>query len=142
MKRSPLTLKPTPEQLRTGSTLARSTAPIARQAINAVSPKRYGHVKKSQEYRLYRDWSKRMRAEVGRCELESKVCEKRPDGIHHVIKLSQGGARIPGPLAEAQGQIFKVSCNPCNWYVEADRQWAVEHGFVKSNPLRGQKFDA
>lgn len=40
MRRSPLVLNPTPEQLRTGSTLARSTAPIARTAINAVSPKR------------------------------------------------------------------------------------------------------
>lgn len=84
----------------------------------------------------YRKFARSKRKGVGKCELNSPVCRHTPDGIHHVIKLSQGGALMPGAKAARQGQIFMVSCNPCNQWVEDHPKEARERGWVKSNPRK------
>jgi len=111
--------------------LKRTTAlKTSRKPIAAVSPKR------RRANANYRKFAQSKRKGVGRCELGSPVCRYTPDGIHHVIKLSQDGALMPGAKAVAQGQIFMVSCNPCNGWVEDHPKEARERGWVKTNPRR------
>lgn len=94
--------------------------------------------KKRPAQRDYQKFARHKRNGVGRCELGTPVCTGQPDSIHHVIKRSQGGALHPGQRAVAQGQVFMVSCIPCNAYVEDNPAEARRMGLVKSNPLRGR----
>ena len=87
----------------------------------------------------YQQFARDRRAEVGHCEMRSRVCTGGPDTVHHVIKLSAGGARIPGELADRQGQVFVVACMACNLGIESYPDlviWARENGFTRRNPLR------
>ena len=135
MRRSPLILKPTPEQLRTGSTLRRSQLPIARQAINAVSPRR------AAENRVRKAFTADLLAMYPNCQIASPMCTGMATQVHEAIKRSQGGAIVPGAKATAQGQRFYTSCTNCNvLWVEGNPAESREKGFTISNPLRGQKL--
>ncbi len=90
----------------------------------------------SQRTGAYKRFAKNLRRKVGHCEMRSRICTGGPDTIHHVIKLSAGGARVPGELADRQGQVFVVACFRCNVNCEDDPKWCRENGFVKRNRLR------
>ena len=109
-------------------------------SLNADQRRRNSTIKQgSQRTGAYKRFAKNLRHKVGHCELKSQVCTGAAECIHHVIKLSAGGARLPGPLADAQGQEFKVSCRACNVGIESTAElvvWARENGFTKRNPLR------
>ena len=58
-------------------------------------------------------------ADRPRCEIRwDDRCRGRSESVHEVVKRSHGGAIVPGPRAEAQGQRFVASCLPCNGAVE------------------------
>lgn len=135
VKRSPLVLRPTPEQLRTGSTLARSTAPIARNVeIRRVSAKLKKSLSGNDGYRAF---SQAVRQTRPVCEIQWEgVCTHWTQSVHHVIKLSQGGARVPGEVADLQAQKFMAACIACNREVENQPAEARKRGLVRSNPLR------
>ena len=116
MRRSPLTLKPTPDQLRTGSTLARSTAPIARQAINAVSPKR----KAENAVR------RRVLAEMRQADPMCARCRVAPwvDG-HELLRRSAGGS-----ITDKSGIVGL--CRPCHEWVGMHPAQAIRDGWAVS----------
>ena len=104
MKRTPLTR----------STPLRSTTPMRKRS------KRMAKVYREQRVPLVR----RLLAERPACEIAWDAnCRGRSESVHEVIKRSHGGAIVPGPKAEAQGQRFVAACLPCNG--------AVEHGFTQ-----------
>ena len=92
------------------------------------------------EQREYKAWARDFCEANPRCEIHSKLCTTHTQGVHHVIKRSAGGARMPGLLATEQGQVFVPACNRCNGYVEDHPAWARENGFTKRNPLRGMNY--
>lgn len=54
-----------------------------------------------------------------RCEIAwDERCRGWAESVHEVVKRSHGGAIIPGPKADAQGQRFMAACHPCNGAVE------------------------
>jgi len=54
-----------------------------------------------------------------RCEIVWDAnCRGRSESVHEVVKRSHGGALVPGPKADAQGQRFVAACLPCNGAVE------------------------
>ena len=58
-------------------------------------------------------------ADRPRCEIRwDERCRGHSESVHEVVKRSHGGAIVPGPRAEAQGQRFVASCLPCNGAVE------------------------
>lgn len=57
-------------------------------------------------------------------------CRGRAEGVHEVVKRSHGGAIIPGPKADAQGQRFMAACHPCNQAVEDVPAEARRRGFA------------
>ena len=116
MKRSPLVLRPTPEQLRTGSTLARSTAPIARQAINAVSPRR------AAENRVRRKVLAEMRAEDPMCAR----CRVAPWVDGHELKRRSAAGSITD-MANIIGL-----CRPCHEWVGMHPAQAIRDGWAIS----------
>lgn len=86
--------------------------------INPVAKKRE---KLQKEYRKV---VKEMLAKDGRCEIHSPVCTGKAEGLHHIVKRSVKNLMKPENL--------KRSCNACNSFIEANVDWAQEHGFVKS----------
>lgn len=119
------------------STLRRSPLPISSKPQFAVRvPLNKRSQKRKEEDKVYYPWGRERRRAAGRCQLRTPVCTGQPECIHHVIHLSQGGARIPGELADKQGQRFMASCTNCNQWVEDNQHEAREMGLLKSNPLR------
>ena len=70
------------------------------------------------------------------CEIRWEDCTGRSQGVHHVIKRSHGGALLPGPDADRQGQEFVSACNRCNQDIERFPGRARAEGLTKTNPLR------
>ena len=64
------------------------------------------------------------------CEIRSESCWGRATSWHEKIKRSHGGVIVPGPKADAQGQVFFASCSPCQTAVEDYPAWARERGFA------------
>ncbi len=71
----------------------------------------------------------RMLEEFPNCQIGAAECTGRAQSVHEVIKRSAGGAILPGPKAEEQGQRFLTACFICNGYVERFPKWARENGF-------------
>jgi hypothetical protein len=59
------------------------------------------------------------------CQINSPVCTKRATCLHHVGKRSQFGA------AGDTDENTRLSCRPCNRYIERFPAWALKHGFTK-----------
>ena len=59
-------------------------------------------------------------ADRPRCEIRwDERCRGRSEGVHEItVKRSHGGAIVPGPKAEAQGQRWAAACHPCNGAIE------------------------
>ena len=84
---------------------------------------------------LYRDERvplvRRLLAERPACEIAWDAnCRGRSESVHEVIKRSHGGAIVPGPKAEAQGQRFVAACIPCNGAVEDHPAEARRRGWA------------
>ena len=74
---------------------------------------------------------RRLLAERPRCEIRwDERCRGRSESVHEVIKRSHGGAIVPGPKAEAQGQRFVAACIPCNGAVEDHPAEARRRGWA------------
>ena len=119
------------------------SAPLRRHtALKRGAPLR--PVGKKMNWRTRKEYiafSQELRASVGRCQIGwDSVCTGQPDGIHHVIKRSAGGALFPSEAADKQGQVFMVACNPCNTAVEDHPKEARERGLSKPNPLRRESW--
>ena len=70
-------------------------------------------------------------AERPRCEIAwDERCRERSESVHEVVKRSHGGALVPGPRAEAQGQRFVAACLPCNGAVEDHPAGARRRGWA------------
>jgi len=65
-----------------------------------------------------------------RCEVETPVCTGVAVDVHESILRSRGGAIVPGPLADAQGQRFFAICRDCHTHVHANRPWSEERGYL------------
>lgn len=98
------------------SPLRRSSVPIPRQSAKrrAAMPARRAFNKT-----LPRD-----------CQIRSENCWGRASSWHEKVKRSHGGAIVPGPTADAQGQVFFASCSPCQTWVEDHPNLAKERGFA------------
>ncbi len=136
MKRTPLKRK-TPltsrAQLATRRPLQSKTGIESRQKPRLVSEKRQRALNGVGGYTAF---SKALRAAFPTCQIRwGTICTGQTQGVHHVIKLSHAGALRPGPLADAQGQVFIAACNPCNSAVEQYPIDARLSGLVKDNPL-------
>lgn len=58
------------------------------------------------------------------------VCVDRAVDVHESILRSRGGALVPGPKAEAQGQRFYSCCRPCHDFTHAHRPASELLGFL------------
>lgn len=138
MKRTPLKRSTTPIKRTSGLTPRRENMAKdnlrRNSSLNRVGVKMR---KKLAGVSGYSAFSKAVRAARPICEIQWEDCTGKTQSVHHVIKLSQGGARTPGPLAERQGQVFMSTCNNCNQAVEKFPKRAKAEGFSKSNPFRG-----
>jgi hypothetical protein len=67
-----------------------------------------------------------------RCEVWSEVCTGISVDVHESILRSRGGAVVPGPRADAQGQRFYSVCRYCHDHIHTHRPWAEECGFLDS----------
>ena len=112
-------MKRTPLRRTTG--LSRSTTPIRKRS------KRVAALYREQRIPLVR----RLLAERPACEIAWDAnCRGRSESVHEVIKRSHGGAIVPGPKAEAQGQRFVAACLPCNGAVEDHPAEARSRGWA------------
>lgn len=100
--------------------------------------KRRGRVRTGED-EAYRDLQEQVKAETREaCQLGDIIapldpghrCVRRHQGLHHLRKTGQGGARVL--RANVMG-----SCNPCNDWVEDHPDLAREAGLVvlEGNPL-------
>ena len=69
---------------------------------------------------------------------EHRECQARLEGcwigavdVHEWIPRSAGGAIVPGPKADAQGQCFMALCRKCHSYISDNTGWAREMGLLK-----------
>lgn len=76
--------------------------------------------KKEVVKKLDQKQNKELRAKVGKCQINSPVCTGKADGVHHQQKRE--GKNLTDLTKK------KVSCNPCNDYVEKHPQWAIKNG--------------
>ena len=63
-------------------------------------------------------------------------CQGRSVDVHEAIPRSAGGAIVPGPKADEQGQEFFALCRNCDDHITVNPLWAKESGYRKPNPLR------
>lgn len=125
MKRTPM-VRRTP--------LARETAVLKRTALpRATKPIRTRSLRRERTYagpggrrRFVADTL----AARPSCEVRSEVCTGAAVDVHESILRSRGGAIVPGPLADAQGQRFFAICRSCHTYTHAHRAWAEVRGFL------------
>lgn len=66
------------------------------------------------------------------CEVCGPRCTGRAVDVHESITRRRGGAIVPGPLADTQGQRFFAICRVCHDWTHAHRPWAELHGFLDS----------
>lgn len=80
--------------------------------------------KREIKQREYRKLVDELLKKDGRCEINSPVCTKKAQGLHHVVKRSAKN------LTDLKN--LKRSCNACNDFLEANPDWGAEHGFIIS----------
>lgn len=126
MKRTPLKRK-TPLK-RTTPLLPGKLSPWNQDRTNY----RLGKTSKKREKALreYSAWRRVFLSENTECQLGAPGCTKIANEVHHVLKLSHGGAMVPGAKADRQGQRFMASCRYCNRYVEDYPAEALKRGWV------------
>lgn len=73
--------------------------------------------------KLYDAEARQYRKEHPECAINSPVCTKRTQGVHHV----KGRGKY---LLDKK--YWKPACNPCNHYVEVHHQWALDNGHKES----------
>src|SRR2546430_1678255 len=57
------------------------------------------------------------------CQIQSPVCRKWEQGLHHLKKKSQGGH-------DSDANTL-LCCRRCNNFIENHPVWAREHGFTR-----------
>lgn len=66
------------------------------------------------------------------CEVKwNAQCQQRSVDVHEVINRSQGGAIVPGPKADAQGQRFVATCRPCHTEITDHPAEARRRGWTR-----------
>lgn len=74
--------------------------------------------------RQYRKLVKGEAEKDNECQVKSPVCTFFMQGMHHVIKRTEGNLIDMDNLLKC--------CNSCNRFLEQNDAWAREQGFVKS----------
>ncbi len=75
---------------------------------------------------VYNAEAKKFREENPLCRINSPVCTRNTQGVHHVK-----GKPTTELLLEKK--FWLPACNPCNGYIEDHSQWAKDNGFKKPN---------
>jgi hypothetical protein len=57
------------------------------------------------------------------CVVQSPVCWRWAHHLHHIVKSGQGGPDTK--------ENCVPSCDPCNGYIEQNREWARANGWEK-----------
>jgi len=65
-----------------------------------------------------------------RCQIASVMCAGESVDVHESILRSRGGAIVPGPKAEAQGQRFFAICRDCHNWVHRNRELSEVQGWL------------
>lgn len=72
---------------------------------------------------IYDVEAKRFRKDNPNCVIKSPNCTARTQGVHH--KKGRGKHLL-------DKSTWLPACNPCNHYVEANHQWAIDNGHKES----------
>lgn len=79
--------------------------------------------KRKELNKIYDKEARKFREENPKCGINSPNCIHRTQGVHH--KRGRGKYLL-------DKDTWLPACNPCNHYVEANHQWALDNGFKKS----------
>lgn len=72
---------------------------------------------------IYDAEARRFRKDNPNCVIKSPNCTGRTQGVHH--KKGRGKYLL-------DKSTWLPACNPCNHYVEANHQWAIDNGHKES----------
>ncbi len=79
----------------------------------------------------YTPLARQYRADNPLCIINSPVCTRYTEGVHHV-KGKTGKNEHGEPLLN-DVRFFKPACNRCNTYIEDHSQWAKDNGHKMPN---------
>ena len=107
--------------------LRRSNTPLSRSPIPRQSPQR-------------KRLSVKRRAFVAQFLADHRLCQvcrrRGSRDVHESLRRSAGGAIIPGPKADRQGQTFWAVCRTCHDMLTSptaeERELALARGWIQS----------
>lgn len=90
------------------------------RADKKIKPVKPYSDKRRELNKLYDAEARQYRKQNPECAIKSPNCTKHTQGVHH--KKGRGKYLL-------EKATWLPACNPCNHYVEAHHQWAIDNGF-------------